>query len=189
LTVLYQNVMHVPYHDALALHSHTMDYWTLARNTITAAVEYMAVLGESCIAEPASCLYDVYLCGLQVHLTYWSSSSVLVSWASCDAQLKQLQSVATDSIRSVVHYGTSKDSLHHTAEGVATSYVNEYTGNGTSYASPVLHHVLLKGALVCLGVGAIIWLRPPHFRPQWQAASAAVVAVAVGCGAAQAVML
>jgi hypothetical protein len=81
-------------------------------------------------------------------LTYWSSNSVLVSWASCDAQLKQSQSVATDRIRSVVHYGTSKDALHHTAEGVATSYVNEYAAAGTSYASPLLHHVLLKGARV-----------------------------------------
>jgi hypothetical protein len=85
---------------------------------------------------------------IQVHLTYWSSTAVLVSWASCDAQLGDSapQPVPTDSIRSVVYYGSTKDHLKHTAEGVATSYANDYSSTGgVSYTSPVLHHVLLKG--------------------------------------------
>lgn len=82
----------------------------------------------------------------QVHLTLWTSTSVLVSWASCDAVLGQSTPVATDGVRSVVFYGSSRDALDSTAEGVSTSYAYDYNGtNGTSYASPLLQHVLLKG--------------------------------------------
>lgn len=88
----------------------------------------------------------------QVHLTYWSSTSLLVSWASCDPTLagqpgSTAQATNTDGIRSVVFFGSSSDALQHTAEGVATSYANTYAAPGMSYASPVLHHVLLTGAL------------------------------------------
>lgn len=74
---------------------------------------------------------------------------MLVSWASCDAVLggSANKAAATDNIRSIVYYGSSSDDLQHTAEGVATSYVNTYDheGLGTLYASPILHHVLLTG--------------------------------------------
>lgn len=44
-------------------------------------------------------------------------------------------------------YGTSPNSFTAQAEGVATSYAVDFTPlkRGISYASPVLHHVLLKG--------------------------------------------
>lgn len=85
---------------------------------------------------------------LQVRLTFWSDTAVLVSWASCDAKLGQNYPVSTDSIRSVVSYGTSSGKLDQKTEGVATSYAYDYTalkGKGINYASPVLHHVQLKG--------------------------------------------
>ena len=82
---------------------------------------------------------------LQVHLTYWSSTSLLASWASCDAVLGSARPVATSNAVNVVWYGTNPHSLDRKAEGVATSYAVDYTGVGASYASPVLHHVLLKG--------------------------------------------
>jgi hypothetical protein len=53
--------------------------------------------------------------------------------------------VPTANINSVVFYGTSSGNLDQRAAGVATSYAYDYRGNGTAYASPVLHHVLLKG--------------------------------------------
>jgi hypothetical protein len=56
--------------------------------------------------------------------------------------------VSTDNIRSVVYYATNSGKLDQKTEGVATSYAYDYTalkGNGINYASPVLHHVLLKG--------------------------------------------
>jgi hypothetical protein len=56
--------------------------------------------------------------------------------------------VSTDNVRSVVYYSTSSGKLDQKTEGVATSYAYDYTalkGKGISYASPVLHHVLLKG--------------------------------------------
>jgi hypothetical protein len=84
----------------------------------------------------------------QVHLTFWSGTAVLVSWASCDAKLGQNYPVSTDNIRSVVYYATNSGKLDQKTEGVATSYAYDYTalkGNGINYASPVLHHVLLKG--------------------------------------------
>lgn len=86
---------------------------------------------------------------IQVHLTYWSSSSVLVSWASCDSSTAT-QPRATDNIRSVVFYGTEKHALVSRAEGVATSYAIDHTGlgYGTSYSSPLLHHVLLTGMIL-----------------------------------------
>lgn len=75
-----------------------------------------------------------------------------MSWASCDAAVEQQPGAAaparaaTAGVSSIVQYGTSKDSLHQTAEGVATSYVSDYSSvGGVSYASPLLHHVLLKG--------------------------------------------
>jgi len=85
---------------------------------------------------------------IQVHLTYWSSSSVLVSWASCDSSTAA-QPRSTDNIRSVVFYGTEKHALVSRAEGVATSYAIDHRGlgYGTSYSSPLLHHVLLTGMM------------------------------------------
>lgn len=105
---------------------------------------------------PLSCL-------VQVHLTCWSSTSVLVSWASCDAAVEQQPGApaparaSTAGVSSIVQYGTSRDALQQTAEGVATSYVSDYSSvGGVSYASPLLHHVLLKGeggrVAVCWGV-------------------------------------
>lgn len=81
----------------------------------------------------------------QVHLTYWSDTSVLVSWATCGAQLRQTTQLTTSNITSVVFYGSSSSNLDQRAEGVATSYAYDYKDKGISYASPVLHHVLLKG--------------------------------------------
>jgi hypothetical protein len=81
---------------------------------------------------------------LQVHLTFWSCTTVLVSWATCDAVIGQTTPVPTNNIRSVVYYGKKSDKLHKRAQGHATSYAYDYSGTvGTSYASPVLHHVLL----------------------------------------------
>lgn len=169
------------------MHSHFVDPNNQDEMLAAAAGAYVAVFRQGCMALPASCSVTCILCmGVQVHLTYWSSKSVLVSWASCDAQLKQTQSVAADRIRSVVHYGTSKDGLHHTAEGVATSYVNEYAAAGTSYASPLLHHVLLKGGLVgwCAGASTQYSMATASaVAPSTAAAAAAVRAIAAGCSA------
>lgn len=76
---------------------------------------------------------------------------MLVSWATCDAQLGNTKPVSTSGIRSAVYYGKSNNQLDSTAEGAATSYAYDYSslGYGTSYASPVLHHVLLKGERHC----------------------------------------
>ncbi|WIA32552.1 hypothetical protein OEZ86_003360 [Tetradesmus obliquus] len=86
----------------------------------------------------------------QVHITFWSATSVLVSWASCDAVLGTTQPPQprpTAGVKSIVLYGTSPKKLRKTATGVATSYANDYSKSkrqGT-YASPLLHHVLLTG--------------------------------------------
>jgi hypothetical protein len=87
------------------------------------------------------------ICHIQVHLTYWSSTSVLVSWATCDAQV-------TDSApppppvnqHAVVIYGPAPGRYTQAAVGVATSYVYDYGKlKQASYVSPLLHHVLLSG--------------------------------------------
>jgi hypothetical protein len=76
---------------------------------------------------------------------------VLISWATCDAQLgttQPLQPLPTAGVKSTVLYGTDSRKLSRTATGVATSYAYDYSRSkrpGT-YASPLLHHVLLKGA-------------------------------------------
>jgi hypothetical protein len=87
---------------------------------------------------------------VQVHITFWSVTSVLVSWATCDALLgttRSLQPRSTAGVKSIVLYGTHSKKLSKTATGVATSYAYDYSKGkrpGT-YASPLLHHVLLKG--------------------------------------------
>jgi hypothetical protein len=89
---------------------------------------------------------------MQVHITFWSATSVLVSWATCDAQLgttQPLQPRPTAGVKSTVLYGTDSKKLSRTATGVATSYAYDYSKSkrpGT-YASPLLHHVLLTGVL------------------------------------------
>lgn len=71
---------------------------------------------------------------------------MLVSWASCDAKLRQTTPLPTSNVTSVVFYGTNSSNLDQRAQGVATSYAYDYKDTGAiSYASPVLHHVLLKG--------------------------------------------
>jgi hypothetical protein len=81
---------------------------------------------------------------------------VLVSWASCDAQLGATSRVATGGITSRVFFGTAPHRLDRAADGAATSYFYDYSslGYGTSYASPVLHHVLLTGAVVGVAGGS-----------------------------------
>lgn len=72
-----------------------------------------------------------------------------MSWATCDAVLgtKPLKPLPTAGVKSSVLYGTSSKQLTKTATGVTTSYAYDYSNSrkpGT-YASPLLHHVLLQG--------------------------------------------
>jgi hypothetical protein len=92
---------------------------------------------------------------LQVHLTYWSSTSVLVSWATCDAQVTgSAPSPPPVNSNSVVIYGPAPGRYTQAAVGVSTSYVYDYGElEQDSYASPLLHHVLLSG----LTPGAIVF--------------------------------
>lgn len=98
---------------------------------------------------------------LQVHLTFWSSTSVLVSWDTCDAVVGNSAAARSAAgVKSVVEYGTSSKHLHHTATSSPTSYVYDYQKAGKpSYASPLLHHVLLKGDTRCSQ--QCQWLRNP----------------------------
>lgn len=82
----------------------------------------------------------------QVHLTYWSSTSVLVSWATCDAVVgDSVAAIPTGKAVSIVIYGTASNRLGNTATAAPTSYVYDYRKvDKPSYASPLLHHVLLK---------------------------------------------
>lgn len=93
----------------------------------------------------------------QVHLTYWSSTSVLVSWATCDAVVGNAAAAAaaarnTAGAKSIVKYGTSNSQLHDTATSVPASYVYDYQAvEMPSYVSPLLHHVMLTGELQTAG--------------------------------------
>ena len=86
---------------------------------------------------------------VQVHLIYWSSTSVLVSWATCDAVVgNAVAARSTAGATSNVKYGTTSSQLHQTATSVPTSYVYDYRAvEMPSYASPLLHHVILPGEL------------------------------------------
>ncbi|WIA11592.1 hypothetical protein OEZ85_011697 [Tetradesmus obliquus] len=82
-----------------------------------------------------------------VHLTYWSSTSVLVSWATCDATVADsAPPPPTVNQNSVVLVGPAPRRHTQAVVGVATSYVHDYGKlSQASYASPLLHHVLLSG--------------------------------------------
>eukprot|EP00775_Hariotina_reticulata_P006213 gene6212-6449_t len=86
-------------------------------------------------------------CLNQVHLTFWDSSSILVSWASCDARVAdKVSALKVSTTNSKVSYGDQSNKYDKSATGSATSYTNDYSslqGGKQSYASPVLHHVLL----------------------------------------------
>ena len=96
---------------------------------------------------------------------------MLVSWSTCDAVVSRdvpplptpppaaaaaaapglvsgLQSTAGSQVP-VVLYGTAPGNYSKQATGTTTSYVYNYTqaedGAGLSYASPLIHHVLLTG--------------------------------------------
>jgi hypothetical protein len=92
----------------------------------------------------------------KVHLTYWTPTSVLVSWATCDAAngLQVSAARSTTGASSTVRLGTAPGSLGRAATGAATSYLQDYRAlDHPSYASPVLHHVLLSGEGGDDGVG------------------------------------
>jgi hypothetical protein len=107
---------------------------------------------------------------LQVSLGYFGvdgagRASVLVSWATCDAILQSssrsgdctgpakagpvTRPLSTDGLVSRVYWGLDRGNatqLSNLAEGNATSYVYDYMDLiGFKYASPVFHHVLIKG--------------------------------------------
>lgn len=93
----------------------------------------------------------------QVHLTYWTSTSVLVSFASCAAMLNTTRARSTAGVLSAVFWGASPDTLDRRAEGVATAYAIDYSSRGgVSYSSPLLHHVLLRN----LTPGSTIFYAP-----------------------------
>lgn len=100
----------------------------------------------------------------QVHLTMWSETSMLVSWATGlgrDGPTSQApEPYDPDAVASFVQYGTDAGSLEQTKGGNLTDgvtvnrvvYTYEYgpgdgavNGEGTVYQSPILHHVLLDG--------------------------------------------
>ncbi|KAI8477256.1 MAG: Metallo-dependent phosphatase-like protein [Monoraphidium minutum] len=97
----------------------------------------------------------------QVHLTYWSPTSVLVSWATCDAAQGRQPSttgVTRPDAPPAVTWGpapaggggergaAAAGGGARVARGVVTSYVSDYSAVGQpSYASPRLNHVLLEG--------------------------------------------
>jgi len=111
----------------------------------------------------------------QVSLTYYGMdrrglASVLVSWATCDAVIDAqpdlgdctapgvpagvvFKPLNTDGLMSAVLYNSQeqhqqKHAKEMTATGTPTSYMYDYSSvGGMKYASPVLHHVLLKGEL------------------------------------------
>lgn len=77
----------------------------------------------------------------------WTATSVLVSWATCDAIIGP-NAVPNPplGISSVVRYGVDRRNLNMTATGVVTGYTSNYSSVGFEvYVSPVLHHTLLKG--------------------------------------------
>lgn len=97
-------------------------------------------------------------CHHQVRVTYWSVTRVLISWSTCDAVVsREVPRLATNASAAasagppVVLYGTAHGNYSREAIGVTTSYVYDYSeaddGAGLSYASPLIHHVLLTGEL------------------------------------------
>ena len=93
--------------------------------------------------------------------------SILVSWATCDAILQSstmsgnctgpakagtvTRPLSTDGLVSRVYWGVDRGNatqLSNLAEGNATSYMYNYMNyTGINSASPVLHHVLIKGEI------------------------------------------
>jgi hypothetical protein len=71
---------------------------------------------------------------------------VLVSWATCDAQVTgSAPPPPPVNSHTVVIYGIAPGRYTQAAVGVATSYVYDYGKlKQDSYASPLLHHVLLS---------------------------------------------
>ncbi|PSC76955.1 purple acid phosphatase 15 isoform X2 [Micractinium conductrix] len=88
-----------------------------------------------------------------VHLTQWTTDSVLVSWQTGEPLLGGAASPAPPphdpaAVPSVVRWGTKRGELKQRTEGDA-GVVYTYTygqdhGNAT-YHSPILHHVILSG--------------------------------------------
>lgn len=79
---------------------------------------------------------------------------MLVSWATCDAQIadRPLSAMGSSdsSTSSIVLYGTMPGLYDKANVGSSTSYVYDYTDlKQASYASPLLHHVLLQGGSLC----------------------------------------
>jgi hypothetical protein len=72
---------------------------------------------------------------------------LLVSWATCDAEVADsAPSPPTVNSNSVVIYGPAPRRHTQAVVGIATSYVYDYGKvKQASYASPLLHHVLLTG--------------------------------------------
>jgi hypothetical protein len=116
---------------------------------------------------------------VQVVLSYYGSDdsgrmSILVSWATCDAIVQSTNTsgdctgpaqagivtkpLSTTGLVSRVYWGIDRGNttqLKSLAEGNATAYVYDYLDfTGIKYASPVLHHVLIKGRhgqiMVCI---------------------------------------
>ncbi|EFN56155.1 hypothetical protein CHLNCDRAFT_144837 [Chlorella variabilis] len=69
-----------------------------------------------------------------VHLTQWTASSILVSWQT--------------GVAAYVKLGTAPGRYHKTAKGkhsLVYRYVYGPDAGNTTYQSPILHHVLLRG--------------------------------------------
>ena len=108
----------------------------------------------------------------QVRLTYWTESSVLVSWTTCDAvSAPRVTKLNTEGMTSLIALGTASNKYTQNFTGVATSYVASYKWPAgqpfwatapeqafartvLEYASPAIHHVLLTGLLLSFGRGA-----------------------------------
>lgn len=87
-----------------------------------------------------------------IHLTLWTSHTILVSWQTGEPRTGPTANPpephTASEVVGRVRFGTSAGRYSETASGgVDTVYRYSYdeTAGGTTYQSPILHHVLLKG--------------------------------------------
>lgn len=83
----------------------------------------------------------------QVRITYWTSSSVLVSWSTCDpvtGASPANQTTTGKEVKKQVKWGLDGSAKLKTATGIVTTYYHSWSA-GNVYASARIHHVLLRG--------------------------------------------
>ncbi len=86
---------------------------------------------------------------MQVSIAYWGPGKYLISYVTGYAQVSpspKPSTTANSTLPSAVRYGTASVQLTSNATGRAITYSYDYTPyGGLSYASAVIHHVLLSG--------------------------------------------